>query len=322
MKAVVAHDYGPPEANAIAEIPVPRPGPGQIQVRIAASSINPADVRVSSDESRHDLPLDFPHVPGNDFAGTVSEVGPGVTRFRVGEPVFGQAVPRALKAMTGATRPSLTTGALAEYAVFEADTPLITRRPNDLDVETAAALPTVGLTARALMATARVRPRESVLVVGATGGVGTTVVPLLAAAAAQLTATATPADAELVRGLGAASVIGYGAAGYPSGVDVAVNLVLPGDKLTDLASAVRPGGRLITITFPVTRPEWLGREDIDLHFVLDLDGRFGGMREVAEDAVRGALATTIGRRYRFDEAPQAIVDFARRHTTGKLVVRM
>ncbi|MDN3241611.1 NADP-dependent oxidoreductase [Glycomyces tritici] len=321
MKAVVANDYGPPEDYTVADIPTPRPGPGQIQVRIAAASVNPADVQVPSGEFREQFPLEFPHVPGNDFAGTVSEVGPGVAGFEVGDEVFGQAVPRALRTIAGTERPSLTTGTLAEYAVFEADTPFIAPRPQGISVEDAAALPTVGLTVRAMLASVGIAPGSSALVVGATGGVGTALLPALAALAT-VTATAKPEDADLVRGLGAAAVIGYGAAEYPSDVDVAFNLALPGDRLTEVAAALRPGGRLVTITFPVTQPEWLGRDDVDLRFVLDMDGRLGGMAEVGEAAARGELAATIGRRYSLDQGPQAVADFARRHTFGKLVVRV
>lgn len=320
MKAVVATEYGPPESYTVADLPVPRPGPGQIQVRIAAASINPADVRVPGGEFRDVVPLEFPHVPGNDFAGTVSEVGPGVSGFRIGDEVFGLALPRALRAMAGATRPSLGTGSLAEYAVFEADTPLIAHRPPGLPPAAAAALATTGLTARALMATAGLRPGETVLVVGATGGVGTALVPLLADAGARVIATSTPADAELLRGLGAAESIGYPEAGYPSGVDAAVNLTLPGDRLAGIARAVRPGGQLLTITYPVPQPDWIGRDDVDLRFVLDLDGELGGMREVGRLAAEGRLPATIAHGYTLDEGPQACADFVRRHTTGKLVV--
>ena len=129
MRAVVATGYGPPEEYTVANVPVPRPGPGQIQVRIAAASINPADVRLPGGDFRDVVPLAFPHVPGNDFAGAVSEVGAGVAAYRIGDEIFGQAVPRALRAMAGATRPSLSTGSLAEYAVFEADTPFLAHRP-------------------------------------------------------------------------------------------------------------------------------------------------------------------------------------------------
>ncbi len=320
MKAVVATGYGPPERYTVADVPVPRPGPGQLQVRIAAASINPADVRLPGGEFRDVVPLEFPHVPGNDFAGTVSEVGAGVTTFRVGDEIFGLAVPRALRAMAGATRPSLSTGSLAQYAVFEADTPLLAHRPAGVSAEHAAALATAGLTARALMTTAAVRPGETVLVVGATGGVGTAVVPLLAAAKARVIATATSADAELVRELGADETIGY--AEYPTGVDVAFNLTLPSDRLTGVAAAIRPGGRLLTITYPVPTQESLGRDDVALHFVLDMDGELGGMREVGELIRDGVLPPTVGRRYGLDDGAQACVDFVRLHTTGKLVVTM
>jgi NADPH:quinone reductase-like Zn-dependent oxidoreductase len=322
MKAVVATGYGPPEQYAVVDVSVPRPGPGQIQVRISAASINPADVRLPSGEFRDVVPLEFPHVPGNDFAGTVSEVGPGVTAFQVGDEIFGQAVPRVLRAMAGATRPSLSTGSLAEYAVFEADTPLLAHRPPGLSVEAAAALATTGLTARALIATAQVRPGETMLVVGATGGVGTAVVPLLAAAKARVIATATAADTDVLRGLGAHETIGYSEAEYPTGVDAAFNLTLPGDRLTGIAKAIRPGGRLLTITYPVPGPDEIGRDDVDLRFVLDLDGTHGGMREVGELAADGRLPATIRRRYPLDQGPKACVDFVREHTTGKLLVTM
>src|SRR5262249_41587434 len=142
VKAVVVTSYGPPEQYTVADVPLPRPGPGQIQVQVAAASINPADVVLPSGEDRHVTPLTFPHVPGNDFAGAVSDVGAGVVAYRVGDEIFGQAVPRALRAMAGATRPSLSTGSLAQYAVFEADTPLLVHRPAGLDVEQAAAVAT------------------------------------------------------------------------------------------------------------------------------------------------------------------------------------
>jgi NADPH:quinone reductase-like Zn-dependent oxidoreductase len=322
MRAVVATGYGPPEEYTVADVPVPSPGPGQIQVRIAAASINPADVRLPGGDFRDVVPLAFPHVPGNDFAGAVSEVGAGVAAYRVGDEIFGQAVPRALRAMAGATRPSLSTGSLAEYAVFEADTPFLAHRPAGLDVEQAAALPTVGLTARALMAAAGLQHGETVLVVGATGGVGTALLPLLAAAKARVIATATAADDGILRALGAGQTIGYAESEYPSGVDVAFNLTVPGDRLAGVASAIRPGGRLLTITYPVPQQEWIGRDDVRLQFVLDMDGTTGGMREVGELAVSGRLPATIGRRYPLGQGVQACVDFARLHTTGKLVVTM
>ncbi|MEY9908711.1 NADPH:quinone reductase-like Zn-dependent oxidoreductase [Catenulispora sp. MAP12-49] len=319
MKAVVATDYGPPEQYAVAEVSVPRPGPGQMQVRIAAASVNPADVRLPGGEFRYVVDAEFPYIPGVDFAGTVTEIGDGVSAYAVGDEVFGTAVPRVLRAMAG-TRPSVGTGAMAEYAVVEADTPLIAHRPDGLAAPAAAALATAGQAALAISKAADVQPGERVLVVGATGGVGTALLPLLAAAKAQVIATATETDTDVVVGLGATAVIGYQEAGYPADVDVAINVVLPGDGLAGLAAALRPGGRLVTITFPITTPELIRRDDVELRFILDMDGELASMRDVGEAGARGELRATIARRYSLDEGPQACADFLREHTLGKRVV--
>ncbi|WP_432840292.1 NADP-dependent oxidoreductase [Dactylosporangium sp. CA-092794] len=323
MKALVATGYGPPGQLSIADVPVPRPGPGQIQVRIAAATVNPTDIRVITGAFGDAVRLEFPYTLGTDFAGTVTEAGPGVTRYGAGDEVFGQAVPRPLRAVAAPTRPSLGTGALAEYAVFEADTPLLAHRPAGVPADQAAALAIAGLTAQALMTTAEIRPGESVLVIGATGGVGTTLVPLLAAARADIVATAaTGAGGELLRRLGAGRVIGVDASQYPTGIDVVFNLALFADRVAAAARAIRPGGRLISIIYPAPAPEQLGRDDVDLRFVMDLEGRLGGMRGVAEAAASGALVATIGRRYGLDEAVRAAVDYARGGTLGKIVVTM
>ncbi len=319
MKAVVATDYGPPEQYAVAEVPVPRPGPGQLQVRIAACSVNPSDVKLVGGEFREVMPTQFPHTPGIDFAGTVTEVGSGVTGYAAGDEIFGIAVPRVLRAMAG-TRPSLGTGALAEYAVIEADTPLIAHRPAALAAPDAAALGVVGQAALATARAAEVRPGERVLLVGATGGVGTALLPLLAAAKAHVIATGTEADAAALGELGADEVIGYQEADYPTEVDVAINVVLPGDRLSALAATLRPGGRLLSITFPFTTPETIGRDDVSLRTILDLDGELASMRDVGEAGARGDLRATIVRRYSLDEGPQACVDFLREHSLGKRVV--
>jgi NADPH:quinone reductase-like Zn-dependent oxidoreductase len=319
MKAVVAADYGPPEHYAVAEVPIPRPGPGQMRVRIAAASVNPADVRLPGGEFRDMVQAQFPYIPGVDFAGTVTETGEGVNTYVVGDEVFGTAVPRVLRDMAG-TRPSLGTGAMAEYAVVEADTPLIAHRPAGLAAPDAAALATAGQAALATARAAAVQPGERVLLVGATGGVGTALLPLLAAAQAHVIATATDADAEAVRALGADDVIRYQESDYPAEVDVAINVVLPGDRLSAVAKALRPGGRLLTITFPITAPEMLGRDDVELRFILDMDGELASMRDVGEAGAGGELRATIARRYSLDEGPQACADFLRQHTLGKRVV--
>src|SRR3982751_2327492 len=181
MRALVATGYGEPEQLTIAELAVPRPGPGQMLVKIAASTINPTDLRVVTGGYRDLVDLEFPYTLGNEFAGTVVEAGPGVSRYGAGDEVFGLALPRQLRLAADPVRPSLSTGALAEFAVFEADTPALAHRPAALDPERAVALPIAGGTTLAIMDTAKIRPGETVLVIGATGAVGLTLIPALAA---------------------------------------------------------------------------------------------------------------------------------------------
>src|SRR5690349_31343 len=97
MKAVVATGYGPASQFAVVEVPRPRPGPGQIQVRVAAAALNPVDLLLAAGQMRAMVDLPFPHVLGSDFAGEVTEAGAGVVGYRVGDQVFGHAMPRALR---------------------------------------------------------------------------------------------------------------------------------------------------------------------------------------------------------------------------------
>jgi NADPH:quinone reductase len=323
VKAVVATAYGEPEKLSIADLPVPRPGPGQILVKIAAASINPTDLRVVTGGFGDLFELDFPYTLGNDFAGTVVEAGEGVAEYAPGDEVFGQAMPRSLRAVTDPARPSLSTGAMAEYAVFETDTPMLAHRPANVPAEQAAALGIAGLTVLALLEVARVQPGETALVIGATGGVGTTLVPLLAAAGVKVVGTArNEVNAAVLRELGAEQVIGFDQAEYPAGVDVVFNLFLASDSLAAAGAAVRPGGRLISIVYPPPTTRDVGREDVDLHFVMDVAGKLGGMRAVAGSAAKGDLVALIGGRYPLGEGVQAVVDYARASPMGKIVITM
>lgn len=321
MKALVANEYGGPDRLVVAELSVPEPGPGQIQVRIAATTVNPTDLRVITGGFKEFVDLEFPYVPGNDFAGTVTEVGPDVTQFAVGDEVFGQGLPRQLAVGAGTERPSLSTGAMAEYAVFEADTPMLAKRPDSVPPEQAAALAIGGWTAIGMMRLAEVREGETVFLIGGLGGVGTVLIPLLAKANARVIATArTTADAEALRGLGVAETVGYDPAEYPSGVDLVFNLALYADALPPAARALRPGGRLVSIVFPEPTLEQLGRDDVELHFLWDPAGEKLPMDEVGQAAADGTLVATIQRRYPLEQAVDAVVAYGARGVRGNIVV--
>jgi NADPH:quinone reductase len=329
MRAVVAEDYGPPESLSVREVPVPQPGPGQVQVRVRASALNPGELRMLGGGLGDAAALNFPHVAGGDFAGTVTEAGPGVTRFSAGDEVFGFGLPRTVAGLAAqvASPPSLTTGTFAEYAVFEADTPGLAIRPDGLSAAHAAALPTAGLTALPLLRAGGFRHGDVVLVTGATGGVGSMLVPMLAGAGAHVIATASGGDDGYVRGLGASEATDYRAVDtadetlrrHPGGVDALVNLALRGDALASAAHALRPGGALLNIVFPAPDPAAFARADVAVQTVFS-SARPGDLDALAARALNGSLPVTIGRTYRLADGVAACTDLQHAHTRGKLVI--
>ena len=171
MRALVCKEYGPPESLVIEELDDPVPGDGQILVDVAAAGINFPDILVVAGTYQVKTPLPF--VPGNEAAGTVAAVGKGVTRFAVGDKVV------------------ITTrgGAFAEKCVADehSSAPL----PNALNMEQGAGFAvTYGTSYHALKQSANLQPGETVLVLGAAGGVGITAVEIAKAMGARVIAAA------------------------------------------------------------------------------------------------------------------------------------
>ncbi|MEO3800888.1 NADP-dependent oxidoreductase [Nonomuraea sp. B1E8] len=331
MQALVARRYGPPGLLQIEDLPIPEPGPGQILVKVAAASLNPADLMLTSGAIKDSFELRFPYVPGTDFAGTVTGLGPGVTSFATGDEVFGFGAPPSYAERFGLA--AATSGALAEYATFHAEGPYVATRPEGLAPETAAALTSTGMTAAAALQDGAFLPGERVLVIGATGGIGSIAVPLLAKEKqAEVIATAIPEHTGYARGLGASATIDYVACDvveetlrlHPGGVDAIVNLALDGEGLTEAVRALRPGGRLITTTLGSLGHGSLGRDDITVRVVNGPPSlRPGTFATLALRALDGTLGDMISRRYPFAEAGRALRDLAAaRHTRGKYVVSM
>jgi NADPH:quinone reductase-like Zn-dependent oxidoreductase len=318
MRALVVRAYGAPDSFAIEDLPVPEPGPGQVQVKVAAASLNPADLLMTAGAVREFVPLDFPFVPGTDFAGTVTGLGPGTEGFDVGEQVFGFGAPPSFAAGVGIA--AVTSGALAEYATFQAG-PYLATRPRKLSPSVAAALPSTGMTALALVDAARVRSGETVLVIGAPGGIGSIVVPLLAGRA-EVVATGTAEDREYLRGLGVSTVIDYRAHDvvgetlrlHPDGVDVVVNLALTGDDVIRARRALRVGGRLLSTTPGTPKAP-------EVTTVMGVIGPSADtLTTISAHVLDGTVPDPVRRTYSLDEAVRAYQDLAGSHTRGKSVV--
>lgn len=243
MRAMVQTRYGGPEVLRPAEIPVPAPGAGRVLVRVEAAGLDrgawhlmagmPQVVRLGTG-------LRGPRTPvrGREFAGTVEALGAGVTEFAVGDTVFG-----------------IGEGCFAELAVARADR--IVPRPPELDAVGAAALPLSGLTAlQAVRDHGRVGAGERVLVLGASGGVGSLAVQVAAAFGAEVTGSASPAKHDLVRELGATPVA-HDALTGPFDVIIDCGGHRP---LRLLRPLLTPRGRLV-IVGSETGGRWLGGTD-------------------------------------------------------------
>ena len=196
MRAVIHQRYGPPDALHVGDLPTPVPGHGEVLVRVRAAAIFYGDRRIIRGQPyvlRFATGLRRPKqpVPGIDAAGVVEAVGAGVTDLHVGDAVFGWAP-----------------GTLAEYACAPASQ--FVTKPETLSFEQAAAIPEAGMTAlQGLRDAGGVAAGQRVLIIGASGGVGTFAVQIAAALGAHVTAVCSTRNVDLVRSLGAEDVIDY-----------------------------------------------------------------------------------------------------------------
>ncbi|MGO4617400.1 NADP-dependent oxidoreductase [Nocardia sp. 2YAB30] len=236
MRAIVVRKFG--ATPEVADMPMPESGPGSVRVQLEAAGVNPFDQRMATGYLDGKLPHDFPMILGVDGAGTIASLGRGVSRFTVGDRVVGKFL-----------TPPAGHGSFAEYAVLPEGATLVSI-PDGVPTVTAAALPTAGVTAQDLVDATRIEPGQTVLIVGATGGVGSFLVQLANIAGAHVIATARGPAADQMTRLGAAETVDYTvgpvrdqvAATHPGGIDILFDLVSPPEALTELTTLVRDGG--------------------------------------------------------------------------------
>src|SRR5436190_15376770 len=233
MKAVQIHAFGGPDVLQFEDVPRPEPKPNQVLVRVHAAGVNPVDWKIREGYLKTPLPM----IMGIDFSGVVESVGNAVTRFRVGDEVFGQVADES--------------GSYAEYAVaVESD---IARKPKELTDVAAAALPVAGLTPwQALFDTAKLAAGQKVLIHGAAGGVGTFAVQFAKWKGARVIGTASGAHVEQVRLLGADEVIDYRKTKFEEvarDVDVVLDTI-GGDTQDRSWKVLKRGGVIVSLVQP------------------------------------------------------------------------
>jgi NADPH:quinone reductase-like Zn-dependent oxidoreductase len=222
----------------IGDLPIPEPASGEVRVRVRAASVNGFDLAVAAGLTKDYMEHRFPLVLGKDFAGEVDALGPDVSGYAVGDRVFGVV-----------TKPYLGDGSFGEYVTVPT-TMGIAKLPDSVSFTDGAALGLAGSAAQGIIDGAALQPGQTVLVVGATGGVGTQVVQLAKAAGVRVIATAhTEQERKLVTDLGADETVDHAAdlasqvrSIAPDGVDVVAHLA--GD--IGVVDLVRAGGRFVS----------------------------------------------------------------------------
>lgn len=322
MKAIRVHDFGPPDVMRLEELPDPTPGPRQVRVRLRAVGVNPVDTYIRS--GTYAVRPKLPYIPGSDAAGTVERVGDQVREVGTGDRVYvyGTAEGRAW-------------GAYAELAVCEVAQ--VHRLPDQASFGQGAALGVPYATAyRALFHRAQARPGETVLVHGASGGVGTAAVQIARAHGLRVIGTAgTDEGMRLVSAQGAHHVLNHKSADYLKeittltdgrGVDVVVEMLANVNLDKDLGVlAVR--GRVAVVGNR-------GRIEIDPRQAMGRDGAILGMtlfNATAEELASihaalgaglesGALRPVVGREFPLAEAARAHEAVMAPGAHGKIVL--
>ncbi|ADB67396.1 NADP-dependent oxidoreductase [Listeria monocytogenes] len=236
MKAVVIENYGGKEELKEKEVAMPKAGKNQVIVKEAATSINPIDWKLREGYLKQMMDWEFPIILGWDVAGVISEVGEGVTDWKVGDEVF--------------ARPETTRfGTYAEYTAV--DDHLLAPLPEGISFDEAASIPLAGLTAwQALFDHAKLQKGEKVLIHAGAGGVGTLAIQLAKHAGAEVITTASAKNHELLKSLGADQVIDYKEVNFKdvlSDIDVVFD-TMGGQIETDSYDVLKEGtGRLVSI---------------------------------------------------------------------------
>ena len=323
MKAIVYDEFGPPDVLKLADVDLPIPKAHEIFLKVHAAALNPLDWHFIRGEPAVMRLGGKPKakIPGADVAGTVEAVGPDVHRFRRGDEVFGTAH-----------------GSLAEYACGNEDRCAL--KPTRVSFEHAATIPVAGVTAlQALRNYGRVKAGQSVLVNGASGGVGTFAVQIAFALGARVTGVCSARNLELVRSLGAEHVIDYAkedftrlAPRYDLILNVAGNV-----SVSDARRALAPRGTLVVVGAGVGRQTEGG---ITMSGMLGLGlvalaSRFGqqrvsmvlGKAVMSDDLAFIAklvddrnVTPVIDRTYAFADAAEAVRYLEAGHVRGKVVV--
>ena len=311
MRAVVLHEYGPPEVLTVEEVAKPEPIPTEVQVRVHAAGVNPVDFKTRAGRGMSGILGEPPVCLGWDVSGVVSEVPSGVTRFKVGEDVFGMPwFPRQA-------------GAYAEYVT--APSRHFAAKPHALSHEEAAALPLAGLTAwQIVVDTIQLEDGADILIHGAAGGVGHLAVQVAKARGANVIGTARAEQADWLRELGIDQTIDYKSERFEDLVaDLDAVIDFTGGYGERSLPVLRPGGMLVSV------PSGVSQDLLDLAargdrratgFLVEPDPvGLAGLSHLVET---GSLQVKVDRVFDLEQVAEAHRLAEAGHSGGKIVLRV
>lgn len=306
MKAVVAHEYGAPEVLKYEDAPRPEPKENELLLRVIACGVNPADPLVISGRLAKEFGTHLPLIPGYDVAGVVEAMGAKVTKFKKGDAVYGYA---------------LFGGGWAEYAVLAENEAAL--KPKSLTFVEAAAVPMGALTAwQSLVDAAKLSDGQTVLIHGGSGGVGTFAVQIAKARGARVIATASTANQNLLKELGADVAIDYTKTKFEDvakEVDVVFDTV-GRDTLARSYPLVKKGGIVTTI---VSRPDQAQLDKYGIRGTSVWSHPDGNeLAEITKLIEAGAIKPIVSQTFPLSDAVKASQQAETHHTRGKLVIKI
>jgi NADPH:quinone reductase-like Zn-dependent oxidoreductase len=312
MRAVAVRAFR--EAPELMDLPRPSPRPGEVLVQMAAAGVNPFDWKIIDGMFDGRRPHVFPLVLGVDGAGRVEAVGAGVSRFRPGDPIFGQFL-----------HDPVGVGTFAEFATVP-ESIGVSQFPSDLGPVEAAALPTAGMTALDSLDRLELAVGSTLLVVGASGGVGSFATQLAAARGIRVIAVARPASTDRLRALGAREIVDASSedlvervrAVQPDGFDCVLDMVSDRSRFARMAALVRPGGRIATTVFVADPPPAQARGVLAIN--IDLKPSSALLDRLVQETVTRHLRVPVERRVPLSEAPEAIAESRSGRAAGKTVI--
>ncbi|WP_103666059.1 NADP-dependent oxidoreductase [Gracilimonas amylolytica] len=312
MNAAFIEDYGDLNNIKTGTLDKPEAGEGEVLVRVKAAGVNPVDAAVAKGMLKDAIPGEFPLIPGWDVAGVVEETGYAARRFQAGDEVYAYA-----------RRPLIKHGTFAEYIALP--DAYLAERPTNISIEEAGGIPLVGLTAyQSIFDFGELKKDQTILILGASGGVGTLAIQLAKSVGANVIGVASKANHDYMKDLGADITIDYndhhvGEAVQkvqPEGVDLIFHCSR-GDSFAQVmeTGVLKDGGKIASIT--KSKPDI--SDDIEFKYVF-VEPNSEQLEHIAALADNGKIRVPISKTYTLEETGQALQEIEKLHTRGKLII--